>query len=199
MQCIGAIWNSLKSKDWCFTRHDHTRSLQHTACDLYWESGMHEDWGGAIPRRKPISKVASSYTEAELAKVDSRINLIKKQENSQTTKAHREGTEKPAAATSTTEYQANLILKSNNRTRIAKKRSNSWFSSSRITRTRSLSCRTWIRPKRLVRSAKSRRSWSPTWAIRRSWSFAKPLPWNNASIGLKNGKLALFFVHVEEV
>ena len=49
---------------------------------------------------------------------------------------------KPAAATLTVEYQAYLILQSNNRTRIAKKRSKSWFSSSRIIRTRSLSCRT---------------------------------------------------------
>ena len=44
---------------------------------------------------------------------------MKKEENPQTTKAHREVTVKPAAATSTTEYQAYLILQSNNRTRIA--------------------------------------------------------------------------------
>ena len=78
---------------------------------------------------------------------------------------------------STKEYQACLIPQSNNRTRIAEKQSKSWFSSSRITRTMSSSCRTWIRPKR---SAKGRRSWSPTWATRRSSSFAKPLPRNNA-------------------
>ena len=80
---------------------------------------------------------------SRIRKVDNRINLIKKQENPQTTKAHREVTEKPAAATSTTEYQASLILQSNNRTRIAEKQSTkSWFSSSRNTRTRSFSCRT---------------------------------------------------------
>ena len=45
------------------------RSLQHTACDLYWESGMHEDEGGVIPQFTPIPKVASSYTESEFAKL----------------------------------------------------------------------------------------------------------------------------------
>ena len=59
--------------------------------------------------------------------------MIKKQENPPTTKALREVVEQPkAAATSTTEYKAyliqQLILQSNNRTRIAEKRSNSWFS-----------------------------------------------------------------------
>ena len=44
------------------------RSPQHTAFDLYWESGMHEDSGGAIPQGTPISKGASNYTEAEFAK-----------------------------------------------------------------------------------------------------------------------------------
>ena len=53
-------------------------------------------------------------------------NLIKNQENPQTTKAHRkEVTWRSVAATLTIEYQAYLILKSNNRTRIAKKRSKS--------------------------------------------------------------------------
>ena len=47
--------------------------------------------------------------------------MIKKQEHPQTTKVHWEVVENPAAATSTTEYQAYLILQSNNRTRIEKK------------------------------------------------------------------------------
>ena len=55
--------------------------------------------------------------------MDSRINLIKKQENPQTTKAHPAVTGKPAATTSITEYQAYLNLPSNHRTRIAGKRS----------------------------------------------------------------------------
>ena len=128
-----------------------------------------------------------------------RINMSKKQENPLTTKAFREVTEKPAAATLTIEYQAYLILQSNNTTRIAKKRTKSSFSSSRITRTSSLSCRTWIWPKRLIRSAKSKRSWSPTWAIPRSSSFAKPLPRNNVQIVTCIGKLALRTVHVGDV
>ena len=64
-------------------------------------------------------------------------NLIKKQENPQTTKAYREVTAKPAAATSTMEYPAYSILQSNNRTRIAEKQSKSSFSSFREYRTRS--------------------------------------------------------------
>ena len=44
------------------------RSLQHTACDLFWESGTHEDQGGAIPQSKSVSKVASCFSEAEFAK-----------------------------------------------------------------------------------------------------------------------------------
>ena len=102
---------------------------------------MHEDQGGAFPQTVPISKVASSYTEAEFAKWTTRSTWSR---SKKITKAYREVTGKPAAATLTIEYQAYLILQSNNRTRIEKKRSKSWFSSSRITRTRSLSCRTCL-------------------------------------------------------
>ena len=176
------------------------RSFQHTTCDLYWGSGIHEDWRGFVLQSTSISEVtAKNRTEEELChkatnlhgclvlywsgicKVDNSINLMKKQENLHSTKPHRTGvTEKPAAATLNVENQAHLSLQSNKSTGIAKKRSNSWFSSSRITQTRSLSCRTWIIRWRLISSAKSRRSWSPTWAIPRSSSFAKPLPRNNA-------------------
>ena len=48
---------------------------------------MHEDQGAVIPSGIRISKVASSYTEAETRKVDNKINLMKKQENPQTTKS----------------------------------------------------------------------------------------------------------------
>ena len=99
----------------------------------------------------PIPKVASNWYWSRIRKVDNRINLIKMQENPQTTKEHREVTGKPAAATSTLEYKAYLIVQSNNRTRITEKRSKSWFSSSRTTRTSSFSCRTWKRPKRWIR------------------------------------------------
>ena len=63
---------------------------------------------------------------SRIRRVDNRINLIKKQENPQTTKAHRtEVTGKLVAATLFAEYEAYLILQSKNRTRIAKKRSKS--------------------------------------------------------------------------
>ena len=136
---------------------------------------------------------------SRIRKVDNRINLINKQENPEITKAHRKVTEKPTAATSTIEYQAYIIPQSNNRTRIAKKRSNSWFTRSRITRTRSLSCRSGIRPKRPMRSARGRRSWSPTWALRRSSGFAKPLPTHNVPIAIYIGWLALCTANVEKV
>ena len=44
------------------------RSLQHTTCDLYGESGIHENKGVALPQSKSVSKVASCYTGAEFAK-----------------------------------------------------------------------------------------------------------------------------------
>ena len=137
-----------------------------------------EDEGGVVPQSLPISKVASCKTEAELTKWTTGSTWSSSKKNPWTTKAYRGVTGKPAAATSTVEYQAYLILQSNNRTRIAEKQSKSWFSSSRATRTRSLSYRTWTRLKKLMNSAKSRRSWSPIWTIRRSSSFARPLPKN---------------------
>ena len=44
------------------------RSLQHTTCDLYWESSMHEDWRRAKLRSIPVSKVPSSFTETKVGK-----------------------------------------------------------------------------------------------------------------------------------
>ena len=61
-----------------------------------------------------------------LKPVDNKINLIKKQENPQTTTAHRkEVTEKPVAVASITGFLTYLFLLSNDKTRIAKKRSES--------------------------------------------------------------------------
>ena len=84
---------------------------------------MYDDWRGVILQGISISKVAACYTEAKIRKVDNRINLIQKQEHPQTTKARREVVVKPATPTSTTEYQAYLVLQSNNRTQIAEKQS----------------------------------------------------------------------------
>ena len=117
-----------------------------------------------------------------------RLPRVKLKPNSKSGHQTTEAFRKLAETTSTFEFQAYLILQFNNWTRIAEKRSKSWFSSSRITRTRCSSCRTWRRPKRLIRSAKGGRSWSPTWAIRRSSSFAKRLPRKNAPIVLYMGK-----------
>ena len=198
-QYVGAIWSSLTENDCSFIKLDHTQSFSTTHC-LRFVLRKRYAW---ILRRSNTTKYTNLQGCFELhwsrsRKVDNRINLIKKQENPQSTKAHREVTGKPAAATSTIEYQAHLTLQSNNRTRFAEKRSKSWFSSSRITRTRSLSYRTWIRPKRWTRSAKSRRSWSPTLAIPRSSSFAKPHPRNNAPFVLFIWILALCTAHAEE-
>ena len=41
------------------------RSLQHTTCDLHWESSMHEDWRWTAPQSIPVSKVPSRCTETE--------------------------------------------------------------------------------------------------------------------------------------
>ena len=91
-----------------------------------------------------------------------RLPRVKLKPNSKSGHQTTEAFRKLAETTSTFEFQAYLILQFNNWTRIAEKRSKSWFSSSRITRTRCSSCRTWRRPKRLIRSAKGGRSWSPT-------------------------------------
>ena len=153
-----------------------------------------------MPQGIPITQVATCCTESEFAEWTTR-----------STRTRRKNILWPPNRIA--EFQGNLLqqrwlqntrqayltLQSNNRTRIAKKRSKSWFSSSRITRTRSLFCRTWARLKRLVRSAKGRRCCSPTWAIRRSSSFAKPLPRNNTPTVFYIGSLASYTVHVEEV
>ncbi len=124
--------------------------------------------------------------------VENKINKNKTQEHLVTTQAHRRVPRKLGATTLTTEYLAYSILQSNNRTRIAEAKSKRWFSSSRATRTRSLSCRTWIRLKKLMNSATSRRSWS-----RRSSFFARPLPKNNAPIVHFSVRLALSVVLVD--
>ena len=156
IQCIGAIYSSLRREDCSFTQ---TRSL---AIVLYntllaiciEESGMHEDLRWVIPQSTSIPDFAACYTQSEFAKwtgsTQSRSEKIHRP-----TKANWDRvTVKLVAATSTIVSQAYHIPLSNNRTRIAKKKSKSWFSSSRITRTRILSCRTWRRLKKFTSSAK---------------------------------------------
>ena len=44
-----------------------SRSLQHTACSLHWESGMYENSGGALQEGSLNSKNATGCTQIELA------------------------------------------------------------------------------------------------------------------------------------
>ena len=141
-QCIGAIWSSLRRKDCSFIKHVHTQSFSTT---FYLRFVLRKRYAWRLRRSYTTNYISLQgclvLNWSRIRKVGNRINLIKRQEHPQTTKAYREVVENPTAAASITEYQACLILQSNNRRRIAKKQSNSWFSSSRITRTRSLSCR----------------------------------------------------------
>ena len=200
IQYIGAIWSSLKEEDYSSIKHDNTQSFSTTLPTICFEKAVCMKTKEVLYHEVYQSPRLPRVFWSRIRKVENKTNLINKQENPQTTKAHRtEVTVKLVAATLTKEYQAYLILQSNNRTLIAKKRSKRWFSSSRITRTRSLSCRTWTRRGRLISSAKSRRSWSPTWATTRSSSSAKLLPRNNAQIVIFVTSLALCIVHVGDV
>ena len=69
IQYIGAIWSSLKEKDCSSikTRSHAIAFFQHTSCDLYWESGVHEDWRGFILQSIPILQVSARRTRAEFA------------------------------------------------------------------------------------------------------------------------------------
>ena len=182
-----------------YQTRSHAVVLYHTTCD-YFEKAVCMNTKDVLYHEVFQSPRLPRVFWSRIRKVENKTNLIKKQENPQNTKAHRtEVTVKLVAATLTEEYQAYLILQSSNRTLIAKKRSKRWFSSSSITRPRSLSCRTWIRRWRLISSAKSRWNWSPTWAIPRSSSSAKLLPRNNAQIVIFVTSLALCIVHVGDV
>ena len=191
-QCGGAISSSLRTEDWNFIKHDHMQLFSTTHC-LRFVLTKQYAW-----RRRRSYATRCTYLQGchvlywkRIRKVDNKINKNKTQEHLVTTQAHRRVPGKSGATTLTTEYPAYPILQSKSRTRIAETKSKSWFSSSRATRTRSLSCRTWIRLKKLVNSAKSRRSWSPIWTMWRSSSFAKPHPKSNAPIVHYIGRSAL--------
>ena len=92
------------------------------------------------------------------------------------------------------------LLESNSRIRIANTRSRSWSNSSRATRTRNPSIRTWARRRRSISSAKNRRIWSPTRTTPRSSSFARPLPKSNGpDCNFSSGRSALLIALVEDV
>ena len=180
-----------------FTKHDHTQSfstkhnLRFVLRKRYaWRRKMSHTTKYLNPRRCRVLYLK------RIRKVNNRINPIQKRENPSTTKANRPVTEKLVAVTSTIVSQAYRIPQSNNMTRIAKKQSKSWFSSSRITQTRILSCRTWRRLQKFTSSAKSRRSWSATWAIRRSFELCETPSKIQCANWFYIGKLALKTAHV---
>ena len=156
------------------------RSPQNTACVLFWDSGMHENseelyhevfQSPRVPRitLKPNSQNGREDQPDQEPRESSDHHCASGSCGVTHKQQHRpQNTEHSSFYSPTTE------------TRIAEKQSNSWFSSSRITRTRILSYWVWNRPKRKMRSARNRRSLTPTWATRRTSSFAKPLPRQNA-------------------
>ena len=147
------------------------RSLQHTTCDLDWKTGMHGDEGGVIPQSILFSKTATCCTQSEFAKWTTR-----------STRTIRKNILWPPKRIA--ELQGNLVqqrwlqnawhtpFSSRTAGHASQRQSKSWF--------RSLSCKTCVRLKRSMNSARSRRSWSPIWTIRRSSSLARLRPRSNA-------------------
>ena len=94
------------------------RPLQHAACGLHWDSGVHEDEGGALSKGKRDQDCHVLY----LKRIRTVVNKINKktQEHLATTQANRRAPGKLGAATLTTEFLAHSFLLSNSRTPIAK-------------------------------------------------------------------------------
>ena len=150
----------------------------YNTCSLYWESGVYENSGWALPQgslnsesttcRDPQSQDArsswdpsndsKSYGETWNTAVDYRISGM---------------------PLTTVEQQV---------TTREKTRSRSWSRSSRTTSTRNPSFRTWARRRRSTSSAKNRRTGSPTWTTPRSSNFAKILPNSNVLTAMPTGK-----------
>ena len=144
-------------------------------------------------------KIATGCTRTEFAQRSTRSNENKTQERLVTNPADQRVPGKPGTTPWTTESLAYTFPQSNSRIQIAKTRSKSWLSSSRASRTRNPSFRTWNRRGRSTSSARNRRSSSPTWTTLRSSNFAKPLPKSNAPIAIYTGSSALFIALVEDV
>ena len=174
------------------------RSLRHTARHLHRESGKHEE-GGTLPQGFLNAKIATCCSQSEFAQWLTRSTRTRRKNILWPSKRIAGLREKPGATTLTTEYPAYPFVQSNSRTQLAKTKSKGWFSSSRGTRTKNLSCKTWTRRRWSICSAKSRRSWSPTWTTLRSSNFAKHLPKSNAPIAIPTEKSALCIAVVEEI
>ena len=188
-------------------------SSQHTTCDMYWESGIHEDWRGFILQSFPKG-YRESYSR-QICNMDVRILLIPKRQNPPTIKANKArstrklvarisgihvasipekvsdgSTGKIVAVPLITAFQVYFTQQFRKKTRIAGKQYKNWFNSSRITRSVTRSYRIWTGLRNWIRSARSRRSWSPAWVTRTTSSCARSLLKNNALILLYIRKLA---------
>ena len=120
---ITAYWCNFKLVQKRGLQHDHTQSPSTTHCLRF------------VLRKQHAWRLEKSYTSknaslqdslalywTRIREVDSRINLVKNQEISQTTKAHPAVAAKIEATTSTIRYETYFNLPSNNRTWIAEKR-----------------------------------------------------------------------------
>ena len=123
---------------------------------MYWESGMHEDEGGVIPQGIPIPKVATCCTEREVAKWTTRStgtmrkNILwppKHIAEFQGQKRWIQNTRHTPLCSRTTGHESQ---------RDTVKKLIGQFESHP---NKESSCRTSIRLKELMNSAKSRRSW----------------------------------------
>ena len=161
IQYIGAIWSSLKEKDCSSikTRSHAIAFFQHTSCELYWESGVHEDWRGFILQSIPILQVSARRTRAEFAtwtsgSTQSRSEKFADHQSEPSAKygkpvahfsrTHVASSPKKVSEVSTgklvtvtliAEFQVYFTQPSRKKTRIARKPSKDWFNYSRITRT----------------------------------------------------------------
>ena len=83
-----------------------SRSLQHTACSLHWESGMYEDTEWALPEGSLNSESATCRTKIELEIWWTRCTTPRRKITHQ---ANRRVAEKPGTAPLTTEFLAHTF------------------------------------------------------------------------------------------
>ena len=173
---IGALWSSLRREDCNFIKHGHVQLFSTTRCPPFalrkrfvWRRRRSYSTRFALPR-----DCHGLYSNRIRTAVN-RINENKTHEHLMTNPANQ----------GTIEYLVYTFLQSNSRIQIAKTRSKSWLRSSRPTRTRNHSYRTWCRRRRSTSSVKNRRS--PTWTTLRSSNFARPHPRSSAPIVIYTG------------
>ena len=184
IQYSGAIWNSLKRGLLFYQRRSHAIVLHDTLPAVC------------------IEKVVCMKTNDELfqnVRLTPRVPQVVLQSNSQIglqdqrEQDARSYCEKPGATPWITEFLVYLFLQSNSKVHIVKTKSKSWSRSSRTTRTKNPSFKTWSRRRRSTSSARNRSNWSPTWTPRSS-NFAKHLQNSNALNATYTGKHCLRWV-----